>query len=356
MTLSPTAPNPRKPIVAEVIQVAEMTTNLDPVIEAAEIQRIINAHNATLRPGSLDFLEIRRSIFHTGYLISPSDRAKLLTLINLPPGVPQNEMKYLGDNILITPGSSSASKLERVGGIGREVTWRVTGVASYESKIWAARVSPVPSDTPFHTDNPVPYVVLAVLRGCRAIDAGRIQTWDYVPQDKQYIFKTAVGEKVQLAIEREDDGVSAMRDFKRRQRSPELLMQGDSYRPMASQVSRGAHVNDESRRFGTGGPNSHYRGGNQNRRGGGNGHAGGVQNRYPARASRGVGGAGAGRGGGGGRGRGRGGYRSLDDVIPGSSRYGGQGSAYQNSQQPNYDDGPSYGAGSREIHSTAHPL
>jgi hypothetical protein len=38
-------PHNRSPILAEVIQVADGTTQLDPVVETAEVQRLINDHN-----------------------------------------------------------------------------------------------------------------------------------------------------------------------------------------------------------------------------------------------------------------------------------------------------------------------
>ena len=37
---------PRPPIDAEVIQVPDISTNLDPVVEVAEVQHLVNSHNA----------------------------------------------------------------------------------------------------------------------------------------------------------------------------------------------------------------------------------------------------------------------------------------------------------------------
>lgn len=353
--ISPPSPTPRRPITAKVIQVAELATTLDPVTEAAEIQRMVNSHNAGASVGSRRY-EIKRTVFYTGYLFSPADSAKLLNFVKLPPGS-DSDFKLLADKILISHRLAPNFVLNKIGGIGHKQTWQVTGTACYESQIWAARVAPVPPTAPYHTDTGTPLVILALRKDARPGDAGRIQNWQSLPTEKQYIFQTVVGEKVQLRVERENDGEND-NDSPAAQRAPkrrhpgidESQAGGDSYRPGISQSYRGSYGNDDNRRPGPGGGTGSYRGGNQNRgRGGGNGPGGGNMHRYPShmggRGGRGGGGGGggAGRGGGGNRGRGRGGYKSLDDVGTGAGRYGTQGNAYQNAQQqqPNYDDGPS---------------
>lgn len=352
---SPTSSTSRKPITAKVIRVAELSTTLDPVIEAAEVQRMINSHNAGA-PMSSRRYEIKRTVFYTGYLFSPADSAKLLHFVHLPPGS-ETDFRFLADKILISHRLASASVLSRVSGIGHKQTWQVTGIACYDNQIWAARVAPVPPNSPYHTDTVTPLVILALRKDARPGDASRIQHWQSLPTEKQYIFQTVVGEKVQLRVERESEGeidnesTPVQRVLKRRHGGiEESQLDRDSYRPIASQSHRGSYGTDENKRPGPGGGNGSYRGGNQNRgRGGGNGPGGGNMHRYPShmggRGGRGGGGGGggAGRGGGGNRGRGRGGYKSLDDVGTGAGRYGTQGNAYQNAQQqqPNYDDGPS---------------
>ncbi len=350
--LSPTAPTPRKPITAEVIQVADAVTTLDPVIETAEVQRMINNHNTAVRSGASSHAyryEIKRTVFYTGYLISPVDTARLLTLVNLPSGMPESEVKFLANSILITPRPCEPSILERVGGIGYKQTWQVTGMAIYESKIWAARVAPVPPNSAFHTDNPVPIVVLALLKGARPIDAGRIQNWQPVSADKQFVFQSVVGEKVQLRVEREVEGegeyesLFAHKNLKRRHDQDAGLPDRGTHRFVPPGPHRGGYNNDENRRP-SGNPG--YRGGRDQSRGRGGNASGGGQHRYPPHNDR-RGGRGGGSGGGGGRGggnnnnrgRSRGGYKSLDDVQN-NGRSGGQSVGYQ-SFKPNYDDGPS---------------
>ena len=354
--LSPTAPTPRRSITAEVIQVADTATFLDPVIETAEVQRMINNHNAAISSGTSSNgvrYELKRNVFYTGYLISPVDTTRLLTLINLPSCMPEHEFKLLANSILITHRPCESSFLERVGGIGHKQTWQITGTAIYESKIWAARVAPVPPNSTFHTENPVPFVVLAHLKGARIADAGRIQNWQPVSADKQFIFQTAVGEKAQLRVATESEGegeienLFAHKSLKRRHEPDGVQSDRENYRFMPVGPHRGGHNNDDNRRSSG---NSNYRGGgrDQNRGRSGNTNGGG---RYPPHNG-GRGGRGGGGGGGGGsrgnsnnRGRGRGVYRSLDDVQN-TGRNTGQGSGYQ-SFQPNYDDGPSASGGQR---------
>lgn len=368
MLLSPTAPTPRKPITAEVIQVAERATTLDPVTETAEVQRMINAHNAALPPrgvGSSDRMEIKRTVFYTAYLVAPNDTAKLTTLIHLPSNMSGNDVKFLANNIMITARPCPPTILNRIGGNGHMQTWKITGTAVYESRVWVARVAPVPANSAVHTDHQVPMVVLGHLKNTRSFEALRIQNWQPVRPEEEFVFQTVVGERVQLRIEREIEGESeyealfAHPNPKRRQ-PDEPRYEADNYRPSQSQSQRGNYSNDENRRSGQGNISGNYRSGNLSRgRGGGSGP--GV--RHPQHASGrggrggvgGGGGGGGGRGGGGNRGRGRGGYKSLDDVGNGGGRYGGQGSMYQNSQQPNYDDGPSYSAGNGDTFNASYP-
>ena len=305
---------------------------LDPVAETSEVQRMINQHNSQNKVGRN--LEIKRTVFYTGYLIAPMDTAKLLTLVKPHPNIPETDVKFLANNILITFGPAQSALLNKVGGIGYKQAWQVTGFASLDSKVWAARVSPVPPISVYHTENNVPFVLLAHHKTARPGDANRIQNWQPVSADKQYVFQTTVGEKVQLRVEPDTEGESEYdslfdrRNLKRRHSPP----------PGLQQIQRSGHGNEENRRLNGG--NGH-RGSNQNRgRGGGGGRGVGNNN------NRGGRGGGPGRGGGGNnRGRGggqRGAYKSLDDVGSGGGRYNAQRG------EPNYDDyvpgGDSYSA------------
>jgi hypothetical protein len=293
----------RGSITAEVIQVADGATLLDPVIEAAEVQRLINDHNAAIDAGRKgQRLQIKKTVFYTGYLINNTDTQRLLTLAQLPSNMPDTEAKFLANNVLITPRPCPESILQKVGGMGSKTTWEVTGTAVFENKIWAARVRPVPETKKFYTENPVPIVVLALRKGARPIDAGKIQNWQPVPPEKAFVFESTVGEKVLLRIEEED-------------------LQENEYESLFPNKSfKRKHTQDDEARQ----PNGHFGGHNQGNnkggqqgnfggRGGRNNHRGGGSQRgYRGNNNRG------GNGGGGGGGRNKGGrgynYRSLDDV------------------------------------------
>jgi hypothetical protein len=335
----------RGPITAEVVQVSDGVTILDPVVETAEVQRLINDHNEAISKGKKgQRLQIKKTVFYTGYLIEKEDTQKLLTLAQLPPNTPDNDMKFLANNVLITPRPCPGSILEKVGGMGNKLTWTVTGTAVFENKIWAAAVKPVPDTAKYYTENPVPIVVLALRKGARPIDAGKIQNWQPVPQDKQYIFETTVGEKVLLRVEEED----------LRENEYESLFPNKTYKRK--------HLEDDNQ------PKQHNASFEKRQ----NGNRGGYQNQNQGYGGRGQGGRGfrggnSNRGyrgnnrGSGGRGRGRGGgynYRSLDDVgeKPTAPNYGpgsyqdnfpglGQQSAFQQYQGGNQQQYQGQGQG-----------
>lgn len=153
----------RKPITVDVIQVADTVTTLDPVIEASEVQRMINSHNAQTKDKKM--LELKRTVYFTGYLLNPTDTAKLLTLVKTPQNMHESDIKFLSNNILITFGPAPEHILTKVGGMGYKQTWQVTAFGTFENKVWAARVAPVPPISVYHTDNNVPFILLAHHRG-----------------------------------------------------------------------------------------------------------------------------------------------------------------------------------------------
>ncbi|ERF68884.1 hypothetical protein EPUS_04536 [Endocarpon pusillum Z07020] len=208
-------PPPRKPITADVIQVTELNSYLDPVIETSSIQALINKHNTVVTKGLPNTtrspyprMKITSSYIYFGYLINPTDSARLLTLAYIQPPslIDSSDIRLMANSILIAPRPPNRQTLDKVGGKGKKVTWQVTGTAVFENKIWAARVAPVPETEKYYTNDPVPVVVLAVRKGARPIDAGRIQNWQPVPAEKAFIFETVVGDKQTLKVEAEDSG------------------------------------------------------------------------------------------------------------------------------------------------------
>ncbi|QGI94309.1 hypothetical protein CEK26_007378 [Fusarium fujikuroi] len=298
----------RGPLTAEVIQVADCATTLDPVIEVAEIQHMINIHNEMVLKqsprGRQNRLRIKKTVYFTGYMIGPEDTKKLIKLAHIPPNMPQHELKYHGNNILICPRPCPASILEKVGGMGSKMKWEVVGTACFENNIWAAQLRPTPQHAKFHTDNPSPLVVLALRKGIKPMDAGKIQNWQPLPPERSFVFETVVGEKVILRIEPEDP-------------------REDEYESLfANKTSKRKHNGDEG--WNQRNPHGHYSGRNESR----GYHSGGRAGR--GRGNR--GGRGNARGGRGGRSRGGGyNYRSLDDVEP-KNQQGSYG------PQMDYDD------------------
>ena len=321
----------RAPIFAEVIQVAELSKSLNPVVEIAEIQKLINDHNETVTNKTSgarrEKLLVKKTVFFTGYMIDPADTKRLLTLASIPEGLPDQELKYHANNIMICPRPCPDSILDKVGGMGSKMKWEVTGTACFDNNVWAACLRPVPSTARFHTDNPSPLVVLALRKGTRPQDAGKIKNWQPVPPDKAFIFETTVGEKVLLRIEPEDlsenayESLFPSKNFKRKHAGDDSPGRGnDRSGGHFNQRRDNAHQqnNNHGGRGGRGGFSSFRGGGGY--RGGAKGGRGG---------QRGGHGRGAGRGG-----RGGGHYRSLDDV--GTREFSGSSSAM-------YDDNPNAG-------------
>ncbi|OIW26415.1 hypothetical protein CONLIGDRAFT_580629 [Coniochaeta ligniaria NRRL 30616] len=310
----------RGPISAEVIMVPDQATTLDPVAEVAEVQHLINEHNEHVTKNNMpgQRLTIKKTVFYTGYLIDAADSQRLLTLAQIPAALKNDELKYHANNIMITPKSCPPQILKKVGGIGAKMTWEVTGTACFENSIWAASVQPVPATARFHTDNPSPFVVLALRRGAKPIDATRIQNWQPVPPDKAFVFETVVREKVLLRIEREDSTESPYESL---------------------------FVNKSGKRKHDDNDNGYGRGGY-----GGPGAEGGRRHYHTGRGGAGQGQFRGGRGGGGGRGNFRGGrggapkgprggrggghhYKSLDDAVAKENQGGFK-------QQVSYEDYP----------------
>ncbi|RWA10547.1 hypothetical protein EKO27_g4554 [Xylaria grammica] len=289
----------RGPITAEVIQVADISTNLDPVVEVVEVQHLINSHNQIVdnrsKRGRSERLAIRKTVFFTSYMILPEITKQLIEL--LAPHLPDSDVKYQANAVIITPKPCPSHILEKIGGMHAKMRWRVTGIGSLENNLWAVSLQPVPSSAPYHTDSATPSVVIATRRGARPSDVNRIQQWQPIPPDRAFVFETEVGEKVMLRIELEegsdDESDSfASRAGKRKYTKPD----GDERQQRSTSGGYGHH---NARGYHT---SSHpARGGNRG------GFRGGPSNRGHRGTTRGRGGGRGGRGG-------RGGYKSLDDL------------------------------------------
>lgn len=305
------------PILAEVIQVTEGCTYLDPVTETAEVQRMANAHNLALRNPTLNLTKsrcgrmyLKRVVFYTGYLVSPDDSNSMtqnLLASLLPSGLAEsNDLKYMANSILITPRPAPRSILEKIGGMGKKVKWQITGTGNLDNKIWAARVAPIPATEVYHTENPLPIVVLAVRKGARLIDAGKIQNWHPIPADKAMTFETVIGEKVVLRVE--DSGEFRQGEYIMNRSQKRRFQQEEDDVTWSSNQKAGFEGSSQGR----GNYHSSQRGGGEGRYHDDNSRGRGGHRGRGRGAGRGRGNNARGRG----RGRGRGEYyqyRSLDD-------------------------------------------
>ena len=317
----------RGPITTEVVQVADLATNLDPVVEVAEVQQLMNAHNDAVanrvRGVRGDRLVIKKTVFYTGYLIDNADTQRLLTLAQIPPAMKDAELKYHANNIMICPRPCPENILDKVGGMGSKMTWQVAGVACFENSIWAACLKPIPSTAKFHSENPVPLVVLALRKGARPIDANKIQNWQPVPPENALTFETTVGEKVLLRIEPDDPGEDHYESLFPSKASKRKHPGDGDFRSRQHGWNSGGHRN-ESRNYHHSSHPGRGGGANQGRGRGGGGRG--------FRGQRGSGAARAGRGGGKSSGHH---YKSLDDMGPRENQ--GSGVNYSR-QQVSYED------------------
>ncbi|KAL2151577.1 hypothetical protein VTH82DRAFT_6675 [Thermothelomyces myriococcoides] len=358
-------PDARGTINGEVIQVADVATYLDPVVEVAEVQQIISEHNDAVskkrRGSKTERLAIKKTVFYTGYMINNADTQRLLTFAQTPQDLPEGELKFHANNIMICPRPCPPAILEKVGGLGSKMTWEVTGTANHENTIWAVCVKPVPESASYHTGDPIPLVVLALRKGARHAEAGKIQNWQPVPPEKAFRFETTVGEKILLRIEPEgsqnsDDGPFHHGKGLNNKRKHTAAQDDFRSRPSgggAQQQHRQFHYQANFSGAGSGGGGG--RGGNAGR---GNFRGGGNMNRG-FRNQR----SGAAKGGRGGRSGYSGGhhYKSLDDVGGRDTQSVGFAQMYEDDPQrfppdQNIPKGPSNPANPGFYNGPLHPV
>ncbi|KIV99891.1 uncharacterized protein PV09_08554 [Verruconis gallopava] len=243
----------RKPIQFEVVEVAMEATNLDPVKEVSEVQRIINEHNLLYKAGKLDRraqpLQIKSVVFNTGYLLKAADTKKLIEEF-IPPEVrSMRGIKIHADAIPIAMASAPNHILNAVGGIGNKVRFNITAQGQLEDRLWAVRVEPTNPREKIHTLNHPPSIVLA-LKDARTKDVNSIQKWTAIPPHQCLQIETMVGEKTMLSI------VPEIPTPQHRQKRPR-----DDHREHDIGVG---NVSSQTNVRG-GGLSSSYRGGNQGR-------------------------------------------------------------------------------------------
>lgn len=339
----PNPPVARKPIVAEVIQVPENATQLEPVTEIAIMQRIVNQHNLGVRngtaPKTMHPLQITKNVLYTGYLIPASYTEALCKLGKVPTGSRTTPVQTLANNVMIMPRPAPHHILKKVGGMGASMRWRVNGIGCYQNKVWALRVEPVPANSPIYIDGHTPMVVLATRGGAKAYEARNIRQWDPVPENEVLEFESTVGEKAFLSLDEERPGQHASNwgnGTQNENRPPAAKKQRSGFNASNEQefpalgapppkapaamlnMNQGAKAQYSTNANRGGGMQNRGRGGFQQR---GQGRGGG--NRNVPRAPQGPGGN---------RGGGRGGrqntYKSLDDIPQSDGAGGGMYDGY----------------------------
>ncbi|KAL7268683.1 hypothetical protein RUND412_008681 [Rhizina undulata] len=195
----------KKPLVAEVIQVADNTKNLKPVVEVAEIQKMLDDHNEIterqIGPGFAP-LQIKKTVFYTGYLVSQATTARILKAFNF--SATDSDMKFMANNVMISPRSATQHVIRKCGSFGTKVEFEIVGYGHYDNRVWACLVKPTDPSAKVYTENPQLTMVLATRGNARPHDSNNIKTWQPVPGGKRILFSSIVGEKMLLRIEEEN--------------------------------------------------------------------------------------------------------------------------------------------------------
>lgn len=257
-------PNPRsqrRTIACDVIEVTTKAMSLDPVTEIAEVQKMVNSHNLSYKSGNAPMMtspfQLDRKTLNAGYLVKSADVVRLAAL--MPAIVRSNpNVRVLANSIRITIGAPTPEVLQSVGGIGKRVRFRVTGLGVLENRIWAASVEPIPSNEKIQVLDRPPAVILGMHQKANYKDLTNIQQWTPIPAAQAIEFETTVGEKVTVNIVRENRTYNRAGQNNRKRPYENIGTQHDD----AGVGHSGSAPQTSNKRGSTSG---NYRGGNQNR-------------------------------------------------------------------------------------------
>lgn len=211
---------------------------------------MVNNHNQSIQlsngpKNKMKRLQIKRTVFLTGYLLSCGDSSRLVETVLKPmlaPNYVDSDIKIMATNILITPRPAAKTLLQSIGGIGKSVKWQVTGTAILDQKIWAARVAPVDPNQRVYTDNPELVVVMALRKGGRPADVGKIQHFDAIAPDRALVFDSTIGQKMVLRIEEEHPGEDEYESlFQNKNAKRKQLHDGENAPAFAARDARSYH-------------------------------------------------------------------------------------------------------------------
>lgn len=118
----------RGPLAADVLQVLNAPTHLDPVVEVAMVRQMMLEHNAALPTRPSDplqpRLQIKKTVSFTGYMISPRDTHKMRALAHIPPDVTTGDPKHFANCVVICPRPCPPASSPRSAGWGARCSGR----------------------------------------------------------------------------------------------------------------------------------------------------------------------------------------------------------------------------------------
>jgi hypothetical protein len=190
---------PRGTINAIVIEVTDLPGVLDPVAETAAVQSLVNSHNEIVRDGKsthrVKATKLIKKVLYTAYQVkSAQDSARLAALVNTP-----TTAKRLANSILITTYPADFATLQKAGGLGKTIKFKVAAIGMIKDRIWVAEVNSIGPKA--FTTLPRLQVVLALNRGAKPSDARTIKEWH--PLDSDLQFEAVVSEVFRLSLEEE---------------------------------------------------------------------------------------------------------------------------------------------------------
>ncbi|KAF2667033.1 hypothetical protein BT63DRAFT_416106 [Microthyrium microscopicum] len=188
----------RPRINAEVLEVIQLPGTLDPVMETAEVQKMINNHNSAIRNGTAPPgtkpQKLDKRVILTAYLVkSTSASDRLLGMVPIPEAA-----RRMANSVIITTYPAPKEVLDRVGGLGARCRFKVISLGSYNNRIWAARLEAIGQSA--YSSLGHLQMVLAMDKRAKATEVRSIKNWKPVLPHNMYEFDTVVGEVFRLTF------------------------------------------------------------------------------------------------------------------------------------------------------------
>jgi HAD domain family 1 in Swiss Army Knife RNA repair proteins len=216
-------------------------------LEESLVKRMIEETNVADMQDTGEEYGLERRVFNVGYRIDDDVFARLyktyLEMSTEQLASERGEWRKLRNPSIFIHFNSTPYVLDKVGGVGKQVGFKITHFAVSET-ILAIRVVPFKSyyqctdrhgqtvsrpdaRTKFWTKNRIPVLVLATRNGGRPSDANNIQDWTPVSESLEFIGEVAV--KQELSIVRAPKEVTWGQEYVERPQTVSLSM--NSYHP-----------------------------------------------------------------------------------------------------------------------------